>query len=119
MAKPEWGQKRNCQSCGAPFYDLGRNPIICPKCGSEFRPETILKSRRPAPVADKAPKPAEEKKEAAEEDENLLIENDDDDDVEIEDDDSDDLIEDTSDLDEDDGDIGVDAGSDDDGDKDN
>ncbi|MGB0671459.1 MAG: TIGR02300 family protein, partial [Rhodospirillales bacterium] len=32
MAKPEWGTKRACQSCGARFYDLGRNPIVCPKC---------------------------------------------------------------------------------------
>ena len=32
------GTKRTCQSneCGARFYDLGRNPIICPICGSVY-----------------------------------------------------------------------------------
>ncbi|WP_339852442.1 FYDLN acid domain-containing protein, partial [uncultured Nisaea sp.] len=32
MAKPEWGIKRTCQSCGARFYDLMKSPIVCPKC---------------------------------------------------------------------------------------
>ena len=35
MAKPEWGTKRICQSCGARFYDFGRSPITCPACGAE------------------------------------------------------------------------------------
>ncbi|MGE0024533.1 MAG: TIGR02300 family protein [Hyphomicrobium sp.] len=32
------GTKRTCQSseCGARFYDLGRNPITCPICGSIY-----------------------------------------------------------------------------------
>lgn len=32
------GTKRTCQSneCGARFYDLSRNPIICPVCGSIY-----------------------------------------------------------------------------------
>ncbi len=46
MAKPEWGRKRICYSCGSVFYDLGRDPIVCPKCDAEFDPEAILKSRR-------------------------------------------------------------------------
>jgi len=46
MVKPEWGVKRICHSCGAPFYDLRHDPITCPKCGSEYDPEAILKSRR-------------------------------------------------------------------------
>jgi uncharacterized protein (TIGR02300 family) len=53
MVKPEWGVKRICHSCGAPFYDLRRDPITCPKCGSEYDPEAILKSRRTrAPVVE-------------------------------------------------------------------
>ncbi len=36
MAKPELGTKRQCQSCGAKFYDLNKNPITCPKCGAAF-----------------------------------------------------------------------------------
>ena len=34
MTKPEWGTKRNCDSCGKRFYDLKRSPIICPQCGT-------------------------------------------------------------------------------------
>jgi uncharacterized protein (TIGR02300 family) len=32
------GMKRTCQSseCGARFYDLARNPIICPVCGTVY-----------------------------------------------------------------------------------
>jgi uncharacterized protein (TIGR02300 family) len=32
------GTKRTCQSseCGARFYDLNRNPIACPICGSIY-----------------------------------------------------------------------------------
>lgn len=46
MAKPEWGVKRTCQSCGARFYDMQRTPIICPKCSSVVEPEVVLKTRR-------------------------------------------------------------------------
>jgi len=46
MSKPEWGVKRTCLSCGARFYDLQRNPIICPKCGAEFEPAQLSKPRR-------------------------------------------------------------------------
>ena len=37
MAKPELGAKRQCQHCGAKFFDLNRNPIVCPKCGTIFQ----------------------------------------------------------------------------------
>ncbi len=46
MAKPEWGQKRTCQSCGCRFYDLTRAPIVCPKCGANVEPEVTFKVRR-------------------------------------------------------------------------
>lgn len=39
MAKKQArGTKRTCQSseCGARFYDLDRNPIVCPICGSIY-----------------------------------------------------------------------------------
>ncbi len=38
MAKPELGTKRLCQSCSAKFYDLQKDPIICPKCSTVFHP---------------------------------------------------------------------------------
>ena len=37
MAKPELGLKRVCQNCSAKFFDLNRNPIVCPKCGVVFQ----------------------------------------------------------------------------------
>ena len=46
MVKEEWGIKRQCLSCGARFYDLKKNPIICIKCETVFVPEPLLKSRR-------------------------------------------------------------------------
>lgn len=46
MAKPEWGTKRICHSCGKRFYDLLRHPIVCPNCGSEFDAEALLRTRR-------------------------------------------------------------------------
>jgi uncharacterized protein (TIGR02300 family) len=32
------GTKRTCQNgeCGARFYDLNRNPIVCPICGAKY-----------------------------------------------------------------------------------
>jgi uncharacterized protein (TIGR02300 family) len=56
VAKPELGNKRQCQSCGAKFFDLNRDPIVCPKCGTVFQ-VTALSSRAPsraAPVDDDA-----------------------------------------------------------------
>ncbi len=50
MAKPEWGSKRICPSCGARYYDLLREPVICPKCATPFDAEAFLKSRRTRPA---------------------------------------------------------------------
>ena len=51
MAKPEWGTKRICPSCGARYYDLLRDPVVCPKCSTPFDPEAFLKARRARPAA--------------------------------------------------------------------
>ena len=51
MAKPEWGTKRICPSCGARYYDLMRDPVVCPKCSTPFDPEAFLKARRARPAA--------------------------------------------------------------------
>lgn len=37
MAKPDLGSKRTCQNCGTKFFDFGRDPITCPKCGAVFQ----------------------------------------------------------------------------------
>ena len=126
MAKPEWGIKRICASCGARFYDLRRNPIICPKCETEFKVEQPAARRRsrPAPAEAKPPKKEEAavavkeeaavavKEEAAVAVEVTPVVDDDAEDDEIEeelaeidDESDDDVIEDTSDLGEDDDDM--------------
>jgi uncharacterized protein (TIGR02300 family) len=46
LANPELGAKQICPSCQSKFYDLGRRPAVCPKCGESFDPEEALKSRR-------------------------------------------------------------------------
>src|SRR5579864_918821 len=51
LAKPEWGTKRICPSCGARYYDLMRDPIVCPKCSTPFDPEALLRARRARPAA--------------------------------------------------------------------
>ncbi len=101
MAKPEWGFKRTCLSCGAKFYDMKKDPIVCPKCETVFDPDaaTKLKRSRQAPD-DKASKP---KKEAEPVEDDALEDDEDDDDS---------VLEDTSDLD-DDGDVPGVGGDDD------
>ena len=46
MPKPEWGAKRTCDSCGVRFYDLNKDPIVCPECGASFALDALLKPRR-------------------------------------------------------------------------
>ena len=52
VAKPELGLKRQCMSCGAKFYDLNKDPAVCPKCGTAFQATTL--SRVAAPVIARA-----------------------------------------------------------------
>ena len=91
MAKPEWGLKRICLSCGAKFYDMQRSSIVCPSCEAVFDPEaaTKLKRGRSGPVEEKAKKPAAETEVEIDSDDDNLLDNDDD------------VLEDTSDLDDD------------------
>ena len=46
MAKPELGAKRQCQSCATKFYDLNKDPIVCPKCGAIFQVAPTPRARR-------------------------------------------------------------------------
>lgn len=124
MAKPEWGVKRICPNCGARYYDMRKDPPVCPSCGTQFDPEALLKSRRarPAPVDDTPVKKVavvadEDEVEVEREDEVADLEEVEDD-VAVEDieeadevaeDEDDVLIEDTSELGEDDMDEVVDV----------
>ncbi|HYG87239.1 MAG TPA: TIGR02300 family protein [Azospirillum sp.] len=125
MAKPEWGVKRICPNCGARYYDLRKDPPVCPSCGTQFDPEALLKSRRarPVPVDDvvkKVPVGADEDEvETDREDEDVADLEEAEDEVAVEDieedaeevaeDEDDVLIEDTSELGEDDMDEVVDV----------
>jgi uncharacterized protein (TIGR02300 family) len=63
VAKPELGTKRLCASCGAKFYDLNKDPIHCPKCGTVAVVAPVVSRSRPeaAPVvAPRPPAPVEE-----------------------------------------------------------
>jgi uncharacterized protein (TIGR02300 family) len=46
MAKLEWGQKRTCSSCSTRFYDMGRLPVLCPKCNVAVEIDAPFKVRR-------------------------------------------------------------------------
>jgi uncharacterized protein (TIGR02300 family) len=60
MVSAELGTKRTCPNCAARFYDLLRDPIMCPKCGTSFVAAAILPSKGDFPsVAPVAPKPRE------------------------------------------------------------
>jgi len=87
MAKPELGLKRTCVSCGAKFYDMTRQPAVCPKCGTE-QPAEQPRLRRAAAVVEEKPKKRVVAPEA------------DADDVEIEDVDADEALDDAEDIDD-------------------
>ena len=61
MAKVELGVKRRCLNCDAPFFDLNRVPVVCPRCGTGFQVVEIAHSPpkrvpiRPAVVKRGAP----------------------------------------------------------------
>lgn len=93
MAKPEWGTKRVCLSCSARFYDMMRDPIVCPSCATVLDPTAHLKTRRTR-SSTKAIVEKEEVKKAVEvDDDDLGLDDDDDavldDDDELDDDDDD------------------------------
>ena len=112
MAKPEWGTKRMCPSCGARFYDLRRNPVECPKCEFTFEPEAPTRppqdaAEQPAEAAPKTAKVPDEIRDQAESkdgdddtDADLVADIDVDDDDDVDDDEAEDkgVLEDASDL---------------------
>lgn len=59
VVKAELGTKRTCPSCAARFYDLLKNPIVCPKCNANFVAASVLPSKGDMPAMAPAPKPRE------------------------------------------------------------
>ena len=108
MAKPELGEKRVCPSCAAKYYDLNKDPIICPKCGATFELVVATAKAKPEQEAETKESATDEEDievdgpeiislEDAEDDDGTTVDGDDDEDipsdipdVEIEDDDDDD-----------------------------
>lgn len=54
MPKDEWGTKRVCPHCTSRFYDLRKDPMACPNCGTIFTLESLTavkaKALRPEKV---------------------------------------------------------------------
>lgn len=114
------GLKRICMNCGMRFYDMDKDPIICPSCETEFTGEIKVKTRRgrAAAMEEVATKEAEKAAPEADEEDDLddidadddivsLDDVEDDEDLDDEDDDTtlpiedDDLDDDLDDLDDD------------------
>ena len=51
------GTKRQCQACGAKFYDLGKRPVVCSRCGAEVDLARLAKTQKPEPEPEPEPKP--------------------------------------------------------------
>lgn len=68
MVSAELGTKRTCPNCAARFYDLLKDPITCPKCGTSFIAHAILPSKSDypgvAPAAIPKPRVTEETEDA-------------------------------------------------------
>jgi exodeoxyribonuclease-5 len=62
LATHRLGTKRQCHACGARFYDLGRKPPVCAKCGALVTPrrnaEAPDEGSPASPPAAPAPRPA-------------------------------------------------------------
>jgi len=111
MAKPEWGVKRACPHCTVRFYDLARDPIVCPNCNEEIDLEALLKPKRGKQAAETeteakaAAATATEDAVVVDDDIEALVVDDEDDDVGTFTDDA--LLEDD---DDDNADLGIDTG---------
>ena len=86
MAHATLGRKQRCASCGIKFYDLKKSPAVCPSCGTEFDPESLLKSRRGRAAAKDETVKAPAKSEGDEAEDDLIEKSEDDDAFESDDD---------------------------------
>lgn len=62
--KADRGTKRTCQNsgCGVRFYDLNRDPIACPVCGSAYNIAVTAASIAAAAASEKSARKAASKK---------------------------------------------------------
>ena len=87
MSASARGKKRTCQGCSESFYDLNKDPAICPHCGHSHPQESFLLSKKAPPEPPAKPKASVT------------------DDVDVDVDDDDDVLNDDDDLDDDDDDV--------------
>jgi uncharacterized protein (TIGR02300 family) len=108
VVKAEWGTKRICLSCGARFYDMNREPIVCPACSTALDPVVQSRPRRAraatklvavAAVADPVDVVPDEEPEEEEEEEAAVVADDEEEEAE---EDGESAIEDVSELGDDD-----------------
>jgi uncharacterized protein (TIGR02300 family) len=52
VAKPELGNRHQCNRCGARFFDLNKSPITCPKCGTNSQAASLSRAVQSASAAD-------------------------------------------------------------------
>ena len=71
--KAKRGTKRSCGGCGAKFYDLNREPAICPMCETVFEVKKPEQKQRRAPEKEQKPEKTRELEE-----EDIILEGDDD-----------------------------------------
>jgi exodeoxyribonuclease V len=64
LAVGRLGTKRQCLACGAKYYDLGRQPPVCSRCGAKAEPKraggeagTPAAGKEPAPEAQRSAAP--------------------------------------------------------------
>ena len=50
------GTKRQCLACGAKYYDLGRKPPVCSRCGAEAEPKRASDEAGTPPAAETPPR---------------------------------------------------------------
>ena len=103
MSKEKLGLKRLCESCGAKFYDLQRDPITCPKCEAVYIVATkapSAPSKASNQVAEDAPELADGEKDKESDEDDLSDDNTVSFDELIDDEDKDDSESDDADMDD-------------------
>ena len=65
MAKESWGKKRTCPKCDTRFYDLNKDPLLCPNCGHTFSLDSIMEVFKKS-TKDTSPKKSTNEKNSSE-----------------------------------------------------
>lgn len=96
MPKEEWGVKRLCPNCSTRFYDLQRDPMVCPSCEHSMTLESLTSGKGRTLVADKSDKASKQTTDDDDISDDVVLDDDDDSDVDLGDDVLDDDDEDVS-----------------------